>query len=93
METKILLSITVPDDTIHATVRLTVSRWDGIELQFNSLPYTGNAIVAPYEPEHSVIPYAIAAVRDVADRAVADMLERFARGEVLLMKEVHLPKI
>lgn len=92
METRISLTITRPDDTIYGEASLSVSRWDGARLEFNSIPYKDVAIFAHLEPNDNVYPYAIAAMRDAADRAIADMMMHFSRGEVLLMRETIYDK-
>lgn len=90
METRIYLKIVVPDDTSKGQVIITVSKWDDDELIYNSRPYNGVAFAAPLMVEHSVYPYTMAALRDATDRAIADMMEKFARGEVLLMYKTGL---
>ena len=92
METNIMLIIKVKDGTIVGEARLSVSKWEGTDLVLNSTPYAGTATVAPIEDDQQVYPYAIAALRDAADHAIAAMMEKFARGEALLMRDVREPQ-
>lgn len=90
METRTTLIIKVDDETGHAQLRVTVSKWDDTELRYNAGTYCGDTIAPPISIDQSTYPYAIALLRDHTDRVVAVLLERMARGEVLLMHEVNL---
>lgn len=90
METRISLAITVPDDSARAEVALFVSRWDGPDIKYASTPYRSEVGIIPLDPGHSVYPYAVTALRESADRVIAELLEHIARGEELLMLKVDI---
>lgn len=89
METRISLGITVPEETGIGEVVLYVSKWNGVDLLYTTVAYREHMASRHFEVDDSVYPYAIAAVRDAADRAVAAMMEKFARGETLLMHQAY----
>lgn len=88
METRISLAITVSDESACAQVALYMGRWDGSYMKYASTPYRAEVGIIPLDPDHSVYPYAVTALRDAADRCIADLLEHIARGEELLMHKV-----
>lgn len=92
METRVMLTLVIEDDTIYGECRVSVSRWDGPQLVMNSAPYRAPAILRPIEPDESVFPYAVAALREGTDNAIASMLEQMGKSEVLLMHQVELAK-
>lgn len=92
METRIIMTMVVPDDTIYGECRVSVSRWDGAQLVANSQPYAGPIVLAPLEKDQSVFPYAVAALREGADPAIASMIDQMAAHQVLLMHDVELNK-
>lgn len=89
METRISLSITVADDTGKGKVKVFVSTWDESILMASAKPYDADMYVLELDPAHSVYPYAMTALREASDRAIADMMSKFAAGEVLLMVEAN----
>lgn len=93
METRMALTINIEDGTIMGEATFYVSKWDGPHLKWNARVYEDTALVTSIESDQSVYPYAIAALRDAADRAIAAMVEKFSRGEVLLMHEVNIDQI
>lgn len=90
METRISLAITVPDDSACAQVALFVGRWDGPNIRYACTPYRGEVGIIPLDPDHSVYPYAVTALRDSADRCIAELLEHIARGTEMLMHKVPI---
>lgn len=92
METQVVLTVTVNDDTIFGEAKLSVARWDGTELVASVFAYRQPAVVQELNPESNVYPYAVAVLRDQADRAIAAMLSAFSKGEVLLMREAEYLK-
>lgn len=87
MEYRVSLAFAVPEETLVGEATLYVSAWDGADLLYTSRPWRTEIAITPMTIEDNVYPYAIAAVRAAADRCVADLLEKFGRGEVLLMHE------
>ena len=87
METRISLGIVVADDTILGMATVYVGRWEGSKLIACAKPYKKEVIIAPLDMGTSVYPYAIATIRDAADRVIASMLEAMSAGEVLLMHQ------
>lgn len=90
METHISLAIIIPDDSARAQVALYVGRWDGPYIRYASTPWRAEVGIIPLDPDHSVYPHAVTALRECADRCIADLLEHIARGEEMLMHKVHL---
>lgn len=90
METRISLAITVPDDSACAQVALFIGRWDGPDIKYASTPYRGEVGIIPLDPDHSVYPYAVTALRESTDRCIAELLEHIARGKELLMLKVPI---
>lgn len=93
METRISLSVTIPEDAIYGKAVLYVGLWQDNVLLHASKPYEDVAVCQPAGVLTPIYPYAVAAIRDAADRAIAAMLEHIAKGEVLLMHESCLQKM
>lgn len=89
METRLSLTIIVAEETIFGECRLAVSVWDDSKLVKNVGVYKAPAVVQTLDTEANVIPWAIAVLRDSADRVIADMLEKFSKGEEKLMHDVN----
>lgn len=90
METRIMMIIVLPEESTHAVTRITVSKWNGNMLSYNSRVYEGEARIKPIQADDNLYPWTVAAVRDVADEAISVMLDKMADHEVLLMHEVNL---
>lgn len=92
MDTRVSISVSIPEDSLTGEAFAYVSQWEGTKLTHNALVWQSDVFLSRMDPEQSVYPYAIAALRSMTDQAIADLMVHFAAGEVLLMHEVHFDK-
>jgi hypothetical protein len=92
VETRLSLTIVLQEDNLYGKVQVFASQWHGTELIRHSKPVDLDTPIAPYDRDKSVYPWAIAVVKDAADRAAGDLLAKIERGEEMLMKEVVTDK-
>lgn len=92
METRISLSLHLPEDTIFGTCTLYVSQWEETVMVRSATPLKLPVILRPLDAEKSVIPDAIAALREAGDHMIALLLEHLERGEEIRMHTVEYTK-
>jgi hypothetical protein len=87
MDTCLQLRVTVSDDTLIGNAQLIVWRQSGGCMKESARPFQGVAILPTLEDAGSPYQWAITALRDTADRAVARMMEAMNEGkeEVMLV--------
>lgn len=92
METRIMMVIVLPNNSVNAEARICASQWEGDKLIAYDCVYEAPARIKPLEKDANLYPWTVAAIRDVADDAVASMLTKMAQGEVLLIHPVEMSK-
>jgi hypothetical protein len=90
MDTRLMVNVVLPADTIYGTVTITVSKWNEGKLTLNSTPYRAPFIARPLEDKENVIPWTIAAIREAMDNAVAKLLDDMAEGKEIVMHEAKI---
>lgn len=92
METRISLSLHLPEDTIFGTCTLYVSQWEEAVMVRNAPPLKLPVVLRPLDVEKSVIPYAIAALREAGDNMIAELLAHLERGSEIMLHDVDYVK-
>lgn len=92
MESRVSMTIKIDDATGKAFLAVYVGKWTGSDLIWNGVPYREETIEQPIPIDQSALPYLVSILRNHADRIVADLLSRIARGETFLMHECGMPQ-
>lgn len=93
METRLNVTVVVDEGTIHGDIRIGVHQWEDGKLVNVCTVIKKKTLVPPIDPEKSVVPWAIAVLRDTCDIAVADLLEKMNLGEGILMRPPLDPQL
>ena len=89
IETRLNLTVVVPEGSDTAELRVSVSQWCNEQLTRNSTAFRYKMRTKAFDSAQSIIPWAISTLRGASDTAVADLIHRLGDHEELLMHEVE----